>query len=223
MARSTRRARARQRLRDWQRRRPREAGIRALLSAYTIGDPDETLPLQALLSGLGRQVFGMLLFIASLPAFIPVPGVAGAISGPLTIVVGAQLMIGMRRPWLPRALSRRGPQRASLVRFERRIAPWLDRLEYLVRPRLTIILDNRLASMFTGLLLVLLGILLALPIPFTNFLFGAIMLTYALALIERDGILMLLCWVGGIIAIAVFGVLSGALAAAAAHWIGQLF
>ena len=77
--------------------------------------------------------------------------------------------------------------------------------------------------MFTGLLVVLLGVLLALPIPFTNYLFGAMMLAFALALLERDGALMLLCWAAGIIAIGVFGVASGALAAAAAHWIGLLF
>lgn len=197
-----------------------EAGIRALLAAYAVGDPHETLKLRDLLSGLGKRVFGMLLFVAALPAFIPIPGVAGALSGPLTMLVGAQLLIGLRKPWLPRLLAERGPRRDSLIRFERRIAPWLRRLERVVRPRMTGVLDTRPGAMFTGLLLVVLGLLLALPIPFTNFLFGALLLAYALALIERDGAFMLLCWATGIIAIAVFGVLSGALAAAAADWLG---
>ena len=69
----------------------------------------------------------------------------------------------------------------------------------------------------------LLGILLALPIPFTNYLFGALMLVYAFALLERDGGLMLLCWVAGVVAIVVFGILSGTLAAAATQWLGGLF
>ena len=30
------------------------------------------------MEGLGASVFGMLLFIAILPAFLPIPGVAGA-------------------------------------------------------------------------------------------------------------------------------------------------
>ena len=64
--------------------------------------------------------------------------------------------------------------------------------------------------------------LLALPIPFTNYLFGALMMAFALALLERDGALMLVCWAAGLLAIGVFGVASGALAAAAAHWIGVL-
>lgn len=199
-----------------------EAGTRALLAAFTVGDPDELLPLELLLAGLGKRVFGMLLVIAAIPAFIPVPGLAGAISGPLTVIVGLQLLLGMRRPWLPRFMSRRGPYRHTLIGFERRISPLLARIERHVRPRMSNVLDYRPAAMFTGLLVVLLGILLALPIPFTNYLFGALMLAFALALLERDGALMLACWGAGILAIAVFGVASGALAAATAHWVGLL-
>ena len=205
------------------RRPPRhEAGTRALLAAFTVGDPDEALRLEDLLAGLGKRVFGMLMVIAAIPAFIPVPGLAGAISGPLTVIVGVQLLLGMRRPWLPRFISRRGPYRHTLIGFERRISPLLARVERRIRPRLSAVLDYRPAAMFTGLLVVLLGILLALPIPFTNYLFGALMMAFALALLERDGALMLVCWAAGLLAIGVFGVASGALAAAAAHWIGML-
>ena len=198
-------------------------GTRALLDALAEGDPQDALKLEDILAGLSRQVFGMLLFVATLPAFIPVPGVGGAIGGPLTVLVGVHLLVGMRKLWLPRFIARRGPHRSSVQAFQRRLSPWLGKLERLVKPRLTAMIDHRAASMFTGLLLVLLGILLALPIPFTNYLFGVLLLAYAFALLERDGVLMLLCWIAGIVAIVVFGVLSGALAAAATHWIGQLF
>ena len=204
------------------RRKHREAGTRVLLDAMLEGDHAQDLRFADLLAGLGRRAFGMMLFVASLPAFIPVPGVAGAISGPLCALVGLQLLVGLRRPWLPGFIARRGPKRASLVKFDNMLSPWLARLERLVRPRMTQVLDHRVAAMFTGLLLAVLGLLLALPIPFTNYLFGALMVAFALALLERDGALMLLCWLTGIITIVVFGVLSGTLAAAATHWIGQL-
>ena len=204
------------------RRKHREAGTRVLLDAMLEGDHAQDLRFADLLAGLGRRAFGMMLFVASLPAFIPVPGVAGAISGPLCALVGLQLLVGLRRPWLPDFIARRGPKRASLVKFDNMLSPWLARLERLVRPRMTQVLDHRVAAMFTGLLLSVLGLLLALPIPFTNYLFGALMVAFALALLERDGALMLLCWLTGIITIVVFGVLSGTLAAAATHWIGQL-
>lgn len=197
-------------------------GTRALLSELAVGPVDEVLPLRSILNGLGRSLFGMLLFLAILPAFLPVPGLAGGLSGPLVVLVGLQLLAGLRRPWLPGFIAERGPTRGTIGRFEHRIGPALLRLEKLVRPRVTAMLDHRPATMFTGLLLVLLGILLVLPIPFTNYLFGVLLMLFALALIERDGVLMLIAWAAGIVAIAVFGVLSGTLAAAAAQWIDGL-
>ncbi|HVR81352.1 MAG TPA: exopolysaccharide biosynthesis protein [Luteimonas sp.] len=200
----------------------RDAGTRALLDSFAVGDPDEVLRLRDLLAGLGRRAFGMLLFLATLPAFIPIP-IGGAVSGPLVVLIGAQLLISMRRPWLPKFLAKRGPHRHALARFDRRISPLLARLEKLVRPRLPALLDHRAASMFTGLLLVLLGVLLLLPIPLTNYLFGGLLLLFALALLERDGVLMLVAWTTGASAIAVFGVLSGNLATLGAHWVDKLF
>lgn len=201
--------------------RVNEAGTRALLVAYAVGDPDEVLQLRDLLAGLGRRAFGMLLFIATLPSFIPIP-IGGAISGPLTVLIGVQLLIGMRRPWLPKFLAERGPHRHALARFDRVISPWLGRLEKLVRPRLSVLLDHRAAGVLTGLLVVLLGLLLALPIPLTNYILGGLMLLFALALLERDGALMAVAWIAGVIAIAVFGVLSGTLAEVAAKWVDKL-
>lgn len=181
----------------------------ALLDGFAAGDPDDVLRLGDLLKDFGPAAFGMLLFLGVLPAFIPVPGVGGAISGPMVILVGVQLLLGMSKLWLPGFLARRGPHRSAMVRFRQRLVPWLRRLEKLVRPRMAAFLDNRIALSFTGLLVILLGLLLALPIPFTNYVFGVLLLLFALALLERDGALLLVAWIAGAIAIVVFGFLSG--------------
>jgi hypothetical protein len=201
--------------------RRREHGTRAVLDRLAAGDPAQALRLDELLSGLGRRAFGMLLFVAALPAFIPIPG-GGALAGPLVLLIGLQLLVGLRRPWLPRFLARRGPRREAMARFGQRLSPWLERLEHLIRPRLAPVLDHRAASTFTGLLLVLLGVLTSLPLPFTNFLFGAMALMFALALLERDGALMLFAWLATAIAVAVSGALSGTLATQAAHWLHSM-
>ncbi|MFK3649192.1 exopolysaccharide biosynthesis protein [Lysobacter enzymogenes] len=196
-----------------------EAGTRALLDAIVAGDPGEQVRFGDVFNGLGNRSFGMLLFVSTLPAFIPIPGVGGAVSGPLVILVGLQLLIGLRRPWLPGFIARRGPHRSALGKFRNLLAPWLTRLERFVSPRLTALLDHRAASALTGLLVVLVGVLLSLPIPFTNFLFGALLLLFAFALLERDGKLMLIAWAAGAAAVVVFGILSGSLVQAAAEWI----
>lgn len=200
----------------------RDAGTRALLDALLEGDDQQSLDFNALMRGLGRRAFGMLLLLATLPAFIPIP-IGGALSGPLVVLLAAQLLMGLRRPWLPAFIARRGPKRQSLARFENIIAPWLQRLERLVRPRLGVMLDHRLASTFTGLLLLLLGLLLSLPIPFTNYLLGGLILLFALALLERDGALMLLAWGVGIATVATTGTLSGGLISAMQPVIDRIF
>lgn len=200
----------------------REAGTRALLDALLDGDDQQTLDFNALMQGLGRRAFGMLLLLATLPAFIPIP-IGGALSGPLVVLLAVQLLIGLRRPWLPGFIARRGPKRQSLARFERIVAPWLVRLERVVRPRLAIVLDHRLASTVTGLLLVMLGVLLSLPIPFTNYPLGGLILLFALALLERDGAMMLVAWGVGIATVATTGALSGALVATMQPVLDRIF
>lgn len=196
-----------------------EAGTRALLDALVQGGaPEDVVDLGQVFGGLGRRSFGMLLFIATLPAFIPVPGLAGAASGPLVMLIGAQLLVGRRTPWLPGAIARRGPRRRTLQRFRDRIAPWLGRLERRIRPRNPELLDHRMAAAWTGLLLLLLGLLLSLPIPFTNYVFGVLLLLFALALLERDGRLMAVAWMLGAVAVAASALLSGQIAA----WVAPL-
>lgn len=197
-------------------------GMRAVLDTLCDGDPNDHLALSDLVGGLGRSTFGVLLFIATIPAFIPIPGVAGALSGPLVVLTGMHLLMLLRKPWLPGFVARRGPQRSTLIRFDRVSDRWLRWLEKLVKPRLAAVIDHPLATIFSGLQLVLLGVLLALPIPFTNFLFGGLLLLYALALLERDGALMLIAWAAGIVAIYVFGAVSGNLAAMLWAWVAGL-
>ncbi|QOW20388.1 exopolysaccharide biosynthesis protein [Lysobacter ciconiae] len=193
-------------------------GTRALLDSFTIGDPDEILPLGAMFGGLGKRSFGMLVFIAILPAFLPIPGVGGA-SGLLVVLLGLQLMVGLPTPWLPGFVARRGPTRETVSRFRDRISPWLARLERVSRPRAPALLERRLSNLVSGLLLVALGLLLCLPIPFTNYVFGVLLLLFALALLERDGYLMGAAWVAGTAAVVFFSLVSGQLATAVAHWI----
>lgn len=189
--------------------RPVEVGTRALLDGIAAGDPEESLRLGDLFQGLGDRAFGMLLIAATAPAFIPIPGLAGALSGPLVMLVGVQLLLRLRQPWLPGFVARRGPRRSTMARLRDLLAPWLRRLERLIRPRLTVVLDHWLLDVVTGLLVIALGLLLSLPIPFTNYVLAALLLLFALALLERDGVLMLVAWAAALVAIGSFSALSG--------------
>ena len=197
-------------------------GIARLLQSFAHGDPRERLTMDRLLQGLGRTAFGMFLFVSILPGFIPIPGAGGMISGPLVVLIGLQLLVGLRRPWVPGFIGRRGPQRGTMARFCRRITPWMNRLEHLVRPRLQVLTGNRMANALTGVLLIALGVLLALPLPMTNYLFAGTLLLYSLALMERDGALLLVLWLVSIAALLSMGLLSERLVVLAGDWLSSL-
>lgn len=185
----------------------------------TPGDPK--LRFYELIGSFGERAFGVLLLIVLLPVFIPVPFGVGAIAGPLISLVALPMMFGMQRPWLPGWLQKRGMQRETLKRFVARHGKSLNRIERVCKPRWDFML-GRGARLFTGLLLVILGLTLALPIPFTNYPFGLIILFYVMALIEHDGLLMAIGWTCGLIQIVALALLSGgAVNWAQAAWMGM--
>ena len=106
--------------------------------------------------------------LLSLPNFIPIPMGVGGVSGTSLVLIGAQMLWGMPRPWLPRFARQHGFPRHSVEAFVARMSPMFARLERVCRPRWEQI-TRKPYSHFSGLILILLGILLALPIPFTNY------------------------------------------------------
>lgn len=202
--------------------RYRNEGIRSLLAHFTAGPPDELLSIHAILGELRHSGFGVFLFVAILPAFVPIPGVGGAVSGPLAMLIGLQLLIGLRNPWVPALIGRQGPRRSTTQRFMGKIGPLLRWLDRALRPRLQLLVAPLPARIFTGLLVALTGLLLSLPIPLTNYLFGVILLAFALALLERDGVLMLACWIAAIACLCIFGLTSDQLIDVAGDWLAKL-
>ena len=172
---------------------------RALVDRLAHGDPDGSVTFAELLDQFSERAWGLFLLLALLPNFIPIPVGVGAISGALIVLIGVQLLFHVEHPWLPKFLARRDIERATLVRFRNRLDKWLGRIEKLIKPRWQGVLDNKYGHAFSGFMLIVLGLILALPIPGTNYVFGSLLLGYALALIERDGKLMLLCWGLGIL------------------------
>lgn len=164
-----------------------------LLDAAVASHEGERISLGELMVPLQRRAFGFLLLLIAVPNFIPVPLGLGGITGTLACLLGLQMLIGLERPWLPRWLKRRSLKRSSLQHFLERIAPITRWLEKLCKPRLERLTTHPL-TIASGLMMIFLGLLLMLPIPFTNYLFGVMLLAFAFALIERDGGLLLVVW-----------------------------
>lgn len=171
---------------------------RTLLNQLADGQIETPLTLDGLLDQFRTRAFGIFLLISVLPAFVPLPAGGGAITGPLCIVLGLQMLFLMAHPWLPKRISAKHINRSHLKKLRDRFSPWLFRLEKISRPRWEILFDNLAARLFNGAMILILGILIALPIPLTNYPFGLILLVYCIAMIERDGIALSIAWVLGL-------------------------
>lgn len=182
---------------------PQPITTRALVDELAIGNPDDTMTLGELLDRFSERSFGLFLLIVMLPTFIPIPLGMGAVSGGLASLIGLQFLARFEHPWLPRFIARHEIHRHRLISFRDRMGKWLGRIERLTKPRNQAVLTHPVAHAFTGLLLVILGAALSLPLPLTNYPFGLVLLAFAFALIERDGRLMLVAWAAGLVEIAV--------------------
>lgn len=195
---------------------------RALVDQLAEGDPDEVVTFAELLDRFSERSFGLFLLLVMLPCFIPLPVGVGGVSGAFVALIGLQFLMRFEHPWLPGFLATRKIHRHTLAGFRNRMGKWLGRIEKLTRPRNEGMFLHPAAHAFTGLLLLLLGIALALPLPLTNYPFGLILLSFAFALIERDGRLMLIAWGLGVAEIVVVAGFSGTVTKMcmdALHWL----
>lgn len=180
-----------------------EISTRILLQQLANGQPDDELSFDLVLDSFRHRSYGLFLLIVLIPVFIPIPAGQGAFSGLLTSLIGLQLMLQLEHPWVPKFIGRKTFKRSHVINFQRRFDPWLKWIEKLCKPRYEYAFDHAWARTFSGLLLLVLGILLALPIPLTNYPFGVIVLAFSFGFIERDGILLGLGWIFGLIEIVI--------------------
>jgi hypothetical protein len=188
----------------------REEKTTALLRAALLATHGERISVEALLEPLQRRAFGFLLLLLAIPNFIPVPLGIGGIMGMLVIALGLEMLVGLEHPWIPGFLRRRTMSRDGLLRFLDRAEPITRRLETVCKPRLQR-LTRRPFTFVSGAIMILIGILLALPIPFTNYVFGGMLIAFAFALVERDGALLVAVWTATLVIVIASATFSRAL------------
>jgi hypothetical protein len=153
--------------------------------------PAEEMTLQDLMDGLGERSFGfVLLLFGVLSAIAIVPGLATITAIPL-LFFGLQMFVGYRTPWLPKFISERSFAKADLLGTVQRAVPAMRWVETICRPRL-LFLTGRFAERLLGILVFVLAAVIALPGPGTNFMPGVAIAFMAIAIIERDGLLVLI-------------------------------
>ncbi len=180
----------------------------ATLGAIVL-DSRESVRMGELADQLGDRGFGLVLLLFALPNAIPIPvsGLSFITCLPL-IFFSAQVCFGRDKIWLPARVANRAIPMVTQRSLIRRTLPWLQRLEKVVKPRLDAVSTPPFERAAGGLIL-LLAVLIALPVPLSNFPLGVAMSALALAIVERDGVLMIVGWLLTVVSLGIFVALVG--------------
>ena len=144
-----------------------------------------------ILSGNGRILF---LIFLSLPFCLPlqIPGLS--IPFGLSVAFIGFRMAFAKRIWLPKKVLFKTVPSATVQQISQKFLKILTKIERLTRPRLRWLSKHKIMHICNGFLFVLLGIVLALPlpVPLTNLLAGWAIFLLSIGLLEDDGIFILI-------------------------------
>jgi hypothetical protein len=139
-----------------------------------------------LMDELGERSFGLTLLVMAVIALLPG---ASAIVGLLTAWPAIQLMLGHEAAALPRVMARREVAVARLERVISAVVPRLAWVERLIRP-LAVVFES--ARRLVAMAMLLVGLTLASPVPFTQVVQALVITLLAVAYLEEDGLALLL-------------------------------
>lgn len=184
------------------RRAPRR--FSEMLQDLAEGHDEERLTVGHLMQAMRGRAIAALLFIFAFPNILPTPPGVAAILGLPLIYLSSQLMMD-RAPWLPRFIAERSMSHDAFRNIVARATPVLNRAEKMLRERWAPLTGPAMERVM-GLVCLVLAVLLSLPIPLGNLMPSAAICVIALALLERDGLWLLIglattvaafAWVGG--------------------------
>lgn len=178
--------------------------------ARTVDDiQGDTVTLRALMEAIGEQGLLVLCAIATLPFLIPVsiPGVS-TVFGAAIILLAVAVTLN-RMPWLPRRILDRELETAKLVPALHKGVRIVSRIDAWVKPRMQS-LTTGVMSRVNGLTLIFGGLLLMAPfgfVPFSNTAPAVGILLLTIGMLQRDGLFVLLGYLGTLLTVVYFSVL----------------
>lgn len=168
----------------------------------------ETVCVEELIAVFHGRGFGLLLVIFVLPNCIPIPapGLTSITALPL-FFLGYQMVLGHDHPWLPNWISQKKFRRTQLAMLVGKASPKLKRIETLLKPRL-LALSSHAGERIIGAVCLTLSGCIALPLPGAHFVPGVGILFMSLGLLSRDGVMIV---VGALIGLVGFAITMGVL------------
>lgn len=157
-----------------------------------------------LIAYLRTRAYGVIFIILAAISLVPAMSLPG---GALIAVFAVQMAAGVGTPRLPRRLAELRIPMSRLRWAIERLLPILAQMERHVRPRWPW-LTTRPAINGVGLLMAVVSVTFALPLPLTQLAPGLAIILIAVAMLERDGRVLLLGMAasGGALAVGYFAI-----------------
>lgn len=171
--------------------------MRGLAKVGTRKKPEGST-LGEILETLGDRSFGWGFMLVGIVNMLPLPLGANAILGIPVLFVATQMMLGRQTLWLPDFMTKRFISRKKWRAGALSALPIARPLARLTRERYTRTFRGSAEKPF-GLLMLVTGIVLCLPLPLTGWLPAIACFVVGIGLVERDGVIVAL---GGVIALA---------------------
>lgn len=161
-------------------------------AAAEVSTPSDDVTLNELLTLSGERTFGFLFVVLSLPSALPIPAPGYSIPfGIVMLLLAVQLIIGRKKPWLPQGWMAKGFERTKVAGFITKGLPWLQKIEAVSRPRLSIICTSPVGRLMLGLAIALMSTCMLIPIPGTNTLPAIGIFVIGFGLLDDDGAISL--------------------------------
>lgn len=143
----------------------------------------------------------MLLMLIALFNVLPLVSIIGGI---LIATLGLQMILGRRKAWLPSVILDRELPNDKVQAILRTFEPKVRKLEQYIYPRIQY-MEAPVVDQVNGCIILLLGLLISLPFPFTNIAPAFVVMIMGLGLMERDGLLQIGSFLLGMLSIGGIG------------------
>lgn len=168
----------------------------------------ETEDFATLIGRFGRRAFGALLFLFAAPNLLPLPPGSSTFLGAPLLLFAPQLAVGVTSPWMPSGLRRQRLEMGGLRGAFLKLIPWVEQVERVSSARLTFMFGP-VGDRLIGVACTVLAFVLMLPLPLGNLLPATAISLFALALVQRDGVLALAGYAVTVVSLGVLGLAAG--------------
>jgi len=155
--------------------------------------PSDTFTLNWVVENMPNRSYGVVILFLGLISFIPIISIFSRL---LIMLFALQIVLGFRRPALPKRIMMRALPSRHLSRLPSYTFSVLTYIEKTIRPRWEPYLGVRRLSGVIVFLISLVSLLT--PLPFANVPAAAITVLMALAYLEHDGLLLVFTQITGL-------------------------